>query len=49
MNEMEQDWRRGMSYDDLHDKYGPWGQCECDKCDTMRAVDRVCELLAELT
>lgn len=45
---IRRDWQRGMSYDDLHKKYGPWGQCECDSCDKYREVERVCDLLAEL-
>ena len=48
-DEMLRDWQRGMSYDDLHKKYGPSGHCECDSCDKLREVERVCELLAELT
>ena len=35
-----QDWKSGMSYDDLHTKYGPWGSCECDHCDLLRAKER---------
>jgi len=37
---MKDDWRRGMSYEDLHRKYGSWGQCECDSCEALRQQER---------
>ena len=30
------DWRNGMPYDKLHEKYGPWAHCECESCETKR-------------
>jgi len=33
---IKEDWRSGMSYHDLHVKYGPWGACECDACTLAR-------------
>jgi hypothetical protein len=40
LDNIADDWRAGMSYSDLHDKYGPWAQCECDTCDTARERQR---------
>jgi hypothetical protein len=34
------DWRSGMSYDDMHVKYGPWNKCECDPCERGRQWER---------
>ena len=39
------DWRAGMSYDDLHAKYGPWAECECDVCERGRQWERAAEVL----
>lgn len=42
---VHKDWQRGMSYDNMHVKYGPWGKCECDACDRGRVWERAEEEL----
>jgi hypothetical protein len=42
---IKDDWRIGMSYEELHNKYGPWGKCECAGCEAKRAQEVEAELV----